>query len=43
MKKVEATIAALEKRLTEVTRESKQLDYELARNNMHTVAPKVST
>ena len=33
IKKVEATIAALEKRYTEVQRENKQMDYELGRNN----------
>ena len=33
IKKVEATIAALDKRYTEVQRESKLLDYELSRNN----------
>lgn len=33
IKKVEATIQALEKHLTNVQRENKQLDYDLARNN----------
>ena len=33
IKKVEATIAALDKRMIEVNRESRQLDYELNRHN----------
>ena len=44
IKKVEATIAALDKRYTEVQRESKLLDYELTRNNqpVPTITSKVS-
>ena len=43
IKRVEATIMALEKRITEVQRENKMLDYDLARNNANIAQPQSVT